>query len=416
MILEVFLAVRRASGGREARTAAPRTRAKGARRHGRGQDERRGMTNRIRLATIGTSPISDNLLEAAREVSDVEYVGTLSRDAGRARAFTEAHGGTRPFTSLEQLASCPDVDAVYVASPNAAHVAQALELASAGKHLLVEKPLCANRYDAQRLFAAAELHGVVVMEAMRPLHDPAWRAIAAALPSIGRLRRATLHFGRYSSRFDELKAGRQTNIFDVRMASGALMDMGVYTVEPMVALFGMPERVTAATTLVAEKGNELTGGAIDGAGSVLCAYGEDSGTPGLVVELSYSKITTDLLPSQFEGDLGTVTVDSPSIPQSASVLHRGRAVRGDARAVATSVGDRHERLDVRPCANSMVYELRDFVRLVRDEPLDTLWGPALDARGAQASFRDVTLDALAVTDEIRRQAGIEFPADVPAEA
>ena len=374
------------------------------------------MTDKIRLATIGTSPISDNLLEATREVDGITYVGTFSRDAERARAFTKSHGGTHAFTSLEELASSPEVDAVYVASPNACHLDQALALASANKHLLVEKPLCANRYDAQRLFAAAELHGVVVMEAMRPLHDPAWRAVAAALPSVGELRRASLRFGRHSSRFDDLKAGRHTNIFDARMASGALMDMGIYTVEPMVALFGMPERIVAAAALVAEKGNHLTGGAIDGAGSALCIYGDDSGTPGLVVELAYSKITTDLLPSQIEGDLGTVTIDSVSIPQGASVLHRGRAVRGDARAIATSVGDTHERLDVRPCPNSMVYELADFVRLVRNEPVDTLWGPALDARGAFASFRDVTLGALAVTDEIRRQTGVKFPADAPVEA
>lgn len=374
------------------------------------------MTDKIRLATIGTSPISDNLLEAAREVDGITYVGTFSRDAERARAFTKSHGGTHAFTSLEELASSPEVDAAYVASPNACHLDQALALASANKHLLVEKPLCANRYDAQRLFAAAELHGVVVMEAMRPLHDPAWRAVAAALPSVGELRRASLRFGRYSSRFDDLKAGRHTNIFDARMASGALMDMGIYTVEPMVALFGMPERIVAAAALVAEKGNHLTGGAIDGAGSALCIYGDDSGTPGLVVELAYSKITTDLLPSQIEGDLGTITIDGVSIPQGASVLHRGRAVRGDARAIATSVGDTHERLDVRPCPNSMVYELADFVRLVRNEPVDTLWGPALDARGAFASFRDVTLGALAVTDEIRRQTGVKFPADAPVEA
>ena len=121
------------------------------------------MTDKIRLATIGTSPISDNLLEAAREVDGITYVGTFSRDAERARAFTKSHGGTHAFTSLEELASSPEVDAVYVASPNACHLDQALALASANKHLLVEKPLCANRYDAQRLFAAAELHGVVVM-------------------------------------------------------------------------------------------------------------------------------------------------------------------------------------------------------------------------------------------------------------
>ena len=79
------------------------------------------MADSIRLATIGTSMISDDLIAAARQVEDIEYVGALSRNPVNAREFTEKHGGHRPFTSLEQLANCPDVDAVYIATPNACH-------------------------------------------------------------------------------------------------------------------------------------------------------------------------------------------------------------------------------------------------------------------------------------------------------
>ena len=365
----------------------------------------------IRIATIGTSPISDNLLDAARRLDDFAYVGTLSRDAGHATEFTARHGGTTPFSSLEELCACPEVDAVYVASPNALHHGQALACVEAGKHVLVEKPLCPNRHQAEALFAAARLHDVVALEAMRPIHDPAWAAIFAALPRLGRLRRATLRFGRYSSRYDEVLAGRQTNIFDARMATGALMDMGVYTVSPMVALFGAPERVVSAVTLAADARCRETGGAVDGAGSALCTFGAGSGAPGLVAELSWSKVTQDLLPSQIEGELGTITIDAVSKPGRVTLRLRGQAVRADATSTSTSVGDVVEELPLDPCDNTMVFELRDFARLVRRERVQTLWGTALDAAAAEANFRDVTLGELAVTDEIRRQAGVFFPAD-----
>lgn len=369
------------------------------------------MSEPIRLATIGTSPISNDLLDAATQVDDIKYVGTYSRNPITAREFTERHGGTRPFTTLEQLANCEDVDAVYIASPNALHFDQALACISGNKHILIEKPACSNRFQAQSLYAAAELHHVIALEAMRPIHDPAWAKIFDSLEELGTLRRATFRFGKYSSRYDDVKAGRHTNIFDTKMASGALMDMGIYTVEPMVALFGMPDRIVAAPTLISDSKCETTNGIIDGAGSVLCTYGPHSGTPGLVVELAYSKISTDLLPSQIEGDLGTMTIDSMASPQHVSIMTRGKAVRGSASTESNRPNSTTRELDIERRTNNMVYELRDFVSLIRGEKLDTLWGREITVRGALQSYDCVTFNSLSVCDEIRNQAHIHFPAD-----
>lgn len=369
------------------------------------------MSDTLRLATIGTSIISDDLIDAAKQVEGITYVGTYSRNPLMASEFTEKHGGTHPFSSFEQLVNCKEVDAVYIASPNALHYEQALACIRADKHVLVEKPACSNRFEAQSLYAAAELHHVIALEAMRPVHDPAWAQIFNVLPEIGTLRRATFRFGKYSSRYDDVKAGRHTNIFDAKMASGALMDIGVYTVEPMIALFGRPSRIVAAPTLISDARCETTGGIIDGAGSVLCAYGKESDTPGLVVELAYSKITNDLLPSQIEGDNGTITIDAMSTPQHVSVMTRGKAIRGAASTATTNVGAKTRELPIAPCKNNMVYELRDFLTLTRWENIDTLWGEGIAVRGALQSYDFVTFNSLAVMDEIRHQADIHFPSD-----
>ena len=168
----------------------------------------------LRIATIGTSMITDDFIHVVNANDQAAFVGTLSRDADRGAAFTAERGGERNFTSLDELASADDVDAVYIGSPNALHYEQALACIASGKHVIVEKPFCATEAQALEVFRAAEAASVVALEAMRPLHDPAFHAIEDALGEIAPIRRASLRFGKYSSRYNEILAGHATNIFD----------------------------------------------------------------------------------------------------------------------------------------------------------------------------------------------------------
>ena len=358
----------------------------------------------LRIATIGTSSISECLIEVLNANPRAAYVGTLSRNAASAEAFTRDHGGTHPFTSLDELAASPDVDAIYTGSPNALHSEQALACIASGKHVLVEKAFCSNRTEATRVFDAAEAANVVALEAMRPVHDPAFWALRDALPQLGRLRRATLRFGKYSSRYDEILAGRRTNIFDCAMASGALMDIGVYTVEPMIALFGMPDRTTCAAALLGEETRVITNGAIDGAGVITASYS------GMVATAQYSKVTNDLAPSQFEGELGTLTVDAISTPSQARVDLR--ASKGGDTVGYSGIDTAARELELPHVSNTMAYELDDFIAAVEAAQAGT---PAPEAAagsfGTVGYFRDLTLNTMALMDEARRQTGIVFPAD-----
>ena len=358
----------------------------------------------IRIATIGTSAISRGLISVLNANPHATYVGTLSRNEASAESFTREHGGTRPFTNLDELAASPDVDAVYIGSPNALHGTQALACIAGGKHVLVEKAFCANRAETASVFDAAEAAGVVALEAMRPAHDPAFWALRDALPQLGRLRRATLRFGKYSSRYDEILAGRRTNIFDCAMASGALMDIGVYAVEPMIALLGMPEHATCAAALLDESTRAITNGAIDGAGVITASY------PGMVATAQYSKITNDLASSQLEGELGTLTVDSISTPGRARVDLR--ATKGGDAVGYSGIDTAAHELELPHADNTMAYELDDFITAIEAVQAGT---SALEAAagpfGTVGHFRDLTLDTMALMDEARRQAGIVFPAD-----
>lgn len=349
----------------------------------------------VRIATIGTSGICEQFCQAVADVEGAEVVASYSRDLGRAREFGGRFGATLSFDSLSELARSPEVDAVYIASPNGMHAAQATQMIAGGKHVLVEKALASNEREARSVFDAARAAGVVAMEAMRTLHVPSFRRIEEIVSAdLGQVRLATLRFAKVTSRIARLRAGERINIFDPALAGGALMDIGIYCVEPAVALFGRPAEVRALGVTASVPGCEPGDpcATIDLAGEALLGYGDK------VVQVSYGKVCDDVLSSQVEGEEGTLVWDAASCPVNLR-LHRpeggGQVFRMGEASLEPVPADVPER--------DMACELADFVSAVRGEAQ----GLALCERCEQ-----VTLDSLAVMDEIRRQVGVVFPADL----
>lgn len=190
------------------------------------------------------------------------------------------------------------------------------------------------------------------------------------------------------------------------MASGSLMDIGVYTVEPMVEIFGMPSGIASMTTLLDPATQKLTHGPIDGCGSILASYGGGR----ISVELAHSKITNDLLPSQIEGERGTIQIDHLSTPRNVRIDYRGDVVRGSATEAPREQDDSGIVLDLPKSNNTMEYELADFITAISgiDNVNEEIWEtPA--GRHELGHYRDVTLVSLRIMDAVRQQAGIAFP-------
>lgn len=335
----------------------------------------------VSIATIGTSMITGQFLEAVGLVDGATFAGAYSRDLEKARRWSADHGADRAWDDLDELAAADGVDAVYIASPNLLHAEQAIKMIEGGKSVLVEKPLGTTRAEAERVFAAAKEHGVVAMEAMRLVHDPSYRTIAEALPSLGTLRRASFPYGKYSSRYDKVLAGERTNIFDPSMATGALMDIGIYPLNALMLLLGEPDDLACYADTVDVTGD---GDLIDLCGTVLFDY------DGHVATVSYSKVTDDLLPAQIEGEKGTMLVHGVPQPHKIEVVRRDGTREELSCAVRANDTD-HE-------VGNMEFEVADFAAAVRGElDIERLCGN--------------TLAVLAVMDAVRAQEGISFPND-----
>ncbi len=346
----------------------------------------------VRFATIGTSAITERFLDAVAQMEGATYVAAYSRDLERARAFGEPRGASVFFDSLDVLAASDQVDAVYIATPNGVHAAQAKALVAAGKHVLVEKAFASNQREATEVFDAAAQRGVVCLEAMRNLYTEGFANIERLLGECGRVSQATFRFGKVTSRIKRLRAGEYVAQFDPALSEGALMDIGVYSVEPAVALFGVPKTVRAAgvTTKVSWEA-PAPYDVIDLGGSVILGY-EDK-----VVDLAFSKVADDLLESQVAGDAGTLHWGEPSVPRDVTLTRHE-----DKGMIYGNIAGSDEVIVSHDPENDMQCELGVFVDAIRGD------GAAL---GRVERARGITLESLAVMDEVRRQMGVRFPAD-----
>lgn len=289
----------------------------------------------IRFGIVGTSSISERFAQAVETVEGAEVSRVASRDAQRARAFADRVGAPGVAVGLDDLLAADDVDVVYLASPNSVHAEQIAAAVDAGIPVLVEKPavLSAGEWDAA--VAHARRRGVVLLEAMRTAYDPGLAAVRAALPELGIVRRVSLRYEKRSARYDEVLAGRQTNIFDPALGGSALRDLGVYPLHALVRLFGEPRAVQGVRVGI--------GSGTDGLGSALAAY------EGFVADIAWSKITDTSLSSEIQGEDASLLIDAIDAPRRLVLTPRG----GAARVITVPADD-----------NPMVGEVRRFVDAV----------------------------------------------------
>lgn len=324
----------------------------------------------VRFATVGTNFITKWFLEAAKACDGLEYMAAYSRDEDKAKAFASEHGAKRYYTDLVKMAEAGDIDAVYIASPNSLHCEQAILMMQHGKHVLCEKAIASNGRELEHMLDIAEKKHVVLLEAMRSVFVPGFMAIKDNLHKLGKIRRASFQYCQYSSRYDKFKAGVIENAFNPAFSNGALMDIGVYCVHPLVRLFGMPEGIHADALLL-ENG-------IDGAGTILAKYKD------MQAELIYSKISNSRVPSQIQGENAVMLIKEIHDAKEISIYYNNGEL---------------EEIRMEEDRINMKYEIKEWVRLIENH---------LTAK----EHNRYSIMELKIMDEVRRQQGIKFPADI----
>lgn len=324
---------------------------------------------KINFAVIGTNVITDTFLEAAEKVPGFHLKGVYSRSIEKAKNYAGKHGANLTFDDLSDLAASKEIDAVYIASPNSLHASQTIQMLNGGKHVLCEKSIASNQYEFEEMEKAALKNRKVLLEAMRSVYSPGFAAIQENLSKLGTIRRASFQYCQYSRRYDNFKKGIIENAFNPELSNGALMDIGVYCVHPMVALFGMPEKIIS-NSMKLENG-------VEAQGTILLQY------EGMQGECIYSKIANSKIPSQIQGENATMVIREIPNPQNIEIYYRD---------------GREEHLDIQESLNNMHYEVQEFIRLIEYEEVEH-------------PYMEYSRMEMQLMDEVRRQQEIVFPAD-----
>ena len=184
------------------------------------------MSGKLAWGILGPGHIAREFADGVSASTTGELVAVGSRKLESANKFADEFGIRNRHGSYEALLADPTVQAVYIATPHPMHAEWAIKAAEVGKHLLVEKPIGMNQYEASAIIDAARVNNVFLMEAFmyrcHPQTAKLWELIAAG--TIGQVRLIQAAFG-YNGGDD-----MTTRAFAQSLGGGGILDVGCYPV------------------------------------------------------------------------------------------------------------------------------------------------------------------------------------------
>lgn len=189
---------------------------------------------------ISTAAIGGELVPAFHRAAANELIAVASRDPERAESYAQQHGIPNSYAGYESLLDDEELDAIYIALPNALHGEWIRASLEAGKHVLCEKPLTPTSAEAAELFDLASSCGLVLAEAFMYRHHPKTLRVREMLREglIGELQTIRCSFSfRVVDPTSDIR-------YSAELAGGALRDVGCYCVSySTFAADGEPESV-----------------------------------------------------------------------------------------------------------------------------------------------------------------------------
>lgn len=195
----------------------------------------------INWGIVGPGHIAGKFAGDLALVPDARLHAVASRSLERAKNFTEKFGGSHAFGSYAEMTDCPDLDAVYIASPHSGHFEHALLFLEKGIPVLCEKPLAINSRQVKKMVETARRNKVFLMEAIWTRFLPSFLKTIELIEnqSIGKIKTVRADFG-FSRPFDAAH-----RLFNISLGGGSLLDVGIYPVFFALQVLGRPEHIKA---------------------------------------------------------------------------------------------------------------------------------------------------------------------------
>ncbi len=199
----------------------------------------------MKLGIVGTGLIVDTLFQFIGEIKEIEINAICSTINSRNKMLEMADkfNIANRYTDYEQFLNDESYDTVYVAIPNNLHYSYSKKALLAKKNVICEKPFTTNHKQALALADIALENHLFLIEAISNIHTANFQKIKELLPTLGDIKIVSLNYSQYSSRYDLFKQGIIKPAFNINCSGGALMDLNVYNIHFVVALFGQPQNL-----------------------------------------------------------------------------------------------------------------------------------------------------------------------------
>jgi predicted dehydrogenase len=203
----------------------------------------------LRVAIMGLGSYGTRVAEAMKESKRARLVGVISGTPSKVTDWQSKYGipdkNCYNYENFDQIKDNPDIDAVYVITPNALHKDQVIRVAKAGKHAICEKPMAINAKDGQAMVDACKAAGVELLIGYR-MHFEANTLEAIRLRKSGEL--GEVKFFQGLSGF-VIGDPTQWRLNPKLSGGGAMMDIGIYSINGARYMLGEePIWVTAQET------------------------------------------------------------------------------------------------------------------------------------------------------------------------
>jgi 2-desacetyl-2-hydroxyethyl bacteriochlorophyllide A dehydrogenase len=265
----------------------------------------------LRFALIGCGGMGVRHAGAIRGAPNATLVATMDTNLALAR---ELAGDGFYTTRLEELLARPDVDAVFIATPNHTHDVIGIAAARAGKHVIVEKPMARNLAAADQLLRACREAGVALSVGYSFRYAPEIQAARRLIEQgvLGRLLsvQLTMYLDKPSSYWGSGYMGRTHSTWRTKFeqSGGGMLVMNMsHQLEQIRYLIGKDvSRVNAVSGVL----DSPPGVEVEDVISVACEF--EDGAIGNFLGSCSTRGLENLIEIRLVGDAGTIMLEQPS--------------------------------------------------------------------------------------------------------
>ena len=326
------------------------------------------MTKNTRIGIIGCGWIAEKMAITLQGMEKVEAYAIASRDLNKAETFAQKWNFTRAYGSYEEMLDDELVDLVYIATPHSHHYAHTRLSLLKGKPVLCEKAFTANAKEAEELLQLAKGKNLFLTEAIWTRYMPLSQTICELVDNgaIGRpqLLTANLCYPNY----------HKERMHKPELAGGALLDLGVYTLNFAAMVFGTDIIRTTSACIKTDTG-------VDAQNSITLEYAD-----GKMAILCSSQMTKSDRQGIISGDKGFIIVDNINNPQKVSVY--------DSDYQLTAV------YNCPPQITGYEYQVYASIEALENGWLESPFMPHQE-----------TLRIMRQMDELRKEWGVIYPSD-----